>query len=178
MKKIILIILLAGFGLLVFMQIEKTMQSKTEKEDQSILSGAVNKDYVTLISGGGVTSPHEAVFEFADSVKLSDIVSSNIVFCVRSVSVGAEESGQSNKDCNSLPEGSNRGIVSEASISNGFSLDYDLTNMKLTVSDTDKSNPSMGSFFIGCASCTSNVKFTGVYNVNGTLLPDVTIQVY
>ncbi len=138
-----------------------------------------SQNYVKLVSGGGQNYPHQATFQFTQPVMISDIIPANVIYCMRSVSVGAENAGFSNPDCNPLPPaGSQWGSVNTTSSQNGFSLKYNQSTNVLVVSDVNTSDPNMGSFFIGCASCSTYIKFTGIRDSSGNLLPDKIIQVY
>lgn len=140
---------------------------------------STDSNYVRLVSGGGPNNPHKAVFQFTGSVNAADIKPTNIIYCVRSASAVAQSAGYSNPNCNDIfPSGSQWGSVSQTSVANGFSLNYNSNTATLEISDVNTSNSSLGSFYIGCASCTASIKFTGIHNSAGVLFPDKIIQVY
>lgn len=136
----------------------------------------VPENYVQLMSGGGPENPHKATFKFLTDINPNDLKGSNLYFCVLSASAGTPPN-EVNSNCNKLTTPSLWSSVTEISSENDYIVKYDPSTRILTVSDIE-TNSENGSFYVGCASCTSNIRFTGIHTSNGALLPDKILTVY
>ena len=114
-------------------------------------------NYVQLIS----QTQRQAVFKFSGPVITSDVNPMNVLYCIKGVSVTAP----SNQLCNT-----------QTSFANNFSINYNPAILTLTVNDISAEN--FGAFDVGCAACTTNIRFTGIHSSGNVLLPDKTITVY
>mgnify|MGYP001579781457 CR=1 FL=1 len=114
-------------------------------------------DYVQLIS----RTQRQAVFKFSGPVVTPDVNPMNVLYCIKGVSVTAP----SNQPCNT-----------QTSPANNFSINYNPATLTLTINDISAEN--FGAFDIGCAACTTNIKFTGIHSSGNVLLPDKIITVY
>ena len=132
-----------------------------EQQTQSLI-----KNYAKQI----FANANEANITFVIPVKASDLNLTNIKYCILGVSVGDLERNPDNTCQN---DNSNQFI---------FSYSYNGTNQILNIKATNLTDQDKkidyGPFNIQCASCMEGLNLSGIHDMNGNLLPNMTVFVH
>ncbi|OGY85134.1 MAG: hypothetical protein A3F54_04380 [Candidatus Kerfeldbacteria bacterium RIFCSPHIGHO2_12_FULL_48_17] len=135
-----------------------TVDAKTNDDDAVISAD----DFQVKV---GEVTADSAKFVFSQAVRAEEIDSAHIEHCIVSMSAVAVEN-------NEEPE------CTAASAADGFSLEFDADSQSLVVTNTgDTWGEDGGPFQVGCASCVSAVRFTGLYTEKGDLIETTLVEV-
>lgn len=135
-----------------------------EAEPNPTDDNEVNLDGEVQIKVGEVTAD-SAKFVFSQAVRDDEIDSAHIEHCIVSLSAVAVENNE-DPDCTA------------ATAAAGFSLDFDADSQSLVITNTtDAWGVDGGPFQVGCASCVSAVRFTGLYTETGDLVKTTLVEV-